>query len=124
VKRTIIPSSTFWNDWDKYAFSTTVWNGRPLAVQLFALAYTSGGTWNETAVANVELDGIVAEALTVADPVARRELFKRAQQIMQEEGITIQPYWRSLFNSYKSNLKGGDVHVSQVIDPRNLYWDA
>lgn len=124
VKRTIIPSSTFWNNWDKYAFSATIWNGRPLAVQLFALAYTSNGTWNETAVANPELDEIVARALTIADPDARREVFKRAQEIMQEEGITLQPYWRSLFNAYKSGLKGGPVHVAQVVDPRNLYWEA
>jgi len=124
VKRTIIPSSSFWNDWDKYAFSTTVWNHRPLAVQLFALAYVSDGTWNETAVSNAELDGIIAEALTVADPDARRELMKRAQEIMQEEGITLQPYWRSVFNGYKKSLKGGGVHVSQVVDPRLLYWES
>ena len=74
--------------------------------------------------ANPELDEIVAKALTIADPDARREVFKRAQAIMQEEGITLQPYWRSLFNAYKTGLQGGPVHVSQVVDPRNLYWEA
>jgi len=29
VKRTIIPGSTFWNDWTKYPFSSTNWNHRP-----------------------------------------------------------------------------------------------
>jgi peptide/nickel transport system substrate-binding protein len=124
VKRTVIPSSSFWNDWDGYPFSTTIWNHRPLAVQTFALAYVSGGAWNETGVANAELDGIVAEALTTPGIQERRTLMARAQQIMQQEGVTLQPYWRSIFNAQKSNLKGGDVHVSQVVDPRMMYWEA
>ena len=47
VKRTVIPGSTFWNDWTKYPFSSTNWNGRPLGVQILALAYKSGVPWNE-----------------------------------------------------------------------------
>ncbi|MFT5639341.1 MAG: peptide/nickel transport system substrate-binding protein, partial [Paracoccaceae bacterium] len=39
VKRTILPGSTFWNDWAKYPFSSTNWNQRPLGVQVLALAY-------------------------------------------------------------------------------------
>jgi peptide/nickel transport system substrate-binding protein len=124
VRRTVIPSSSFWNDWDGYAFSTTIWNHRPLAVQTFAVAYVSGAVWNETGVANPELDGIVAEALRTGDVEARRGLMARAQQIMQEEGITIQPYWRSIFNAQKTGLKGGEIHVSQVVDPRVIYWEA
>ena len=33
VKRTILPGSTFWNDWAKYPFSSTNWNHRPFATQ-------------------------------------------------------------------------------------------
>jgi hypothetical protein len=35
VERIIIPSSTFWNDWDTYPFSVTFWGHRALAVQTF-----------------------------------------------------------------------------------------
>ncbi len=41
IKRTILPGSTFWNDWTKYPFSATEWNMRPLGVQVLALAYKS-----------------------------------------------------------------------------------
>jgi len=44
VKRTVMPGSTFWNDWQKYPFSSTTWNHRPLAVQNMSLAYTSTGS--------------------------------------------------------------------------------
>ena len=51
MKRTVIPGSSFWNDWTKYAWSTTEWNMRPLGVQVLALAYRSGEAWNEAAYA-------------------------------------------------------------------------
>jgi peptide/nickel transport system substrate-binding protein len=35
VKRTILPGSTFWNDWVNYPFSSTNWNHRPLGTQSF-----------------------------------------------------------------------------------------
>ena len=124
VERVIIPSATYWNDWDRYAFSVTFWGHRPLAVQTFAVAYASGAVWNETAVANADLDAVIAEALTIADPDARRAVMLRAQEIMQAEGITIQPFWRSLFNARKANLRGAEAHLSQVVDVRAMYWEA
>lgn len=42
LRRTIIAGQTFWNNWTGYPFSTTSWGGRPLAVQVLALAYKSG----------------------------------------------------------------------------------
>ena len=124
VERVIIPSSSFWNDWDGYPFSVTIWAHRPLAVQLFSVAYTSTGVWNETGVANDELDALIAEAITTADPTARRDVMAGVQRIMQDEGITIQPFWRSLYNGRKENLGGANAHLSQIVDPRLMYWEA
>ncbi|TIQ82741.1 MAG: diguanylate cyclase, partial [Mesorhizobium sp.] len=56
VKRTVLPGSTFWNDWTKYPLSMTNWNMRPLGVQVLAIGYRSGEAWNETAWANPEWD--------------------------------------------------------------------
>ena len=49
VKRTVLPGSTFWNDWTKYPYSMTNWNMRPLGVQVWRIAYRTGEAWNETA---------------------------------------------------------------------------
>jgi peptide/nickel transport system substrate-binding protein len=106
VERIIIPSSTFWNDWDttrsrSRSGGIVRWPCRPSRSPI-----VSDAVWNETGVENAELDAVIAEALTIADPDARREVMFRAQQIMQEEGITIQPFWRSLYNARKANLMG------------------
>ena len=122
VKRTILPGSTFWNDWSKYPFSSTNWNHRPLGVQVWALAYRSGEAWNEFGWANEEFDAILSEALATPDVEARRALMMKGQAIVQDEGVTIQPYWRSLYNHTKEGLVGGEHHISFEIRPEQIAW--
>ena len=122
VKRTILPGSTFWNDWVKYPFSSTNWNHRPLGVQIWALAYRSGEAWNEFGWANPEFDALLEEALATADVEKRREIVKRGEKLIQEEGVTIQPYWRSLYNHTKEGLVGGERHIADEIHPVRIAW--
>ncbi len=122
VKRTILPGSTFWNDWAKYPFSSTNWNHRPLGVQIWALAYRSGEAWNEFGYSNSEFDGILEKALATADVDKRRELMAQGEKIIQDDGVTIQPYWRSLYNHTKDNLIGGNHHISFEQHPARLAW--
>src|SRR5690606_19411683 len=63
VKRTILPGATFWNDWTKFPFSSTNWNPRPLAVQIWAMGYRSGEAWNEFGWSNAEFDEMLTKAL-------------------------------------------------------------
>ncbi|WP_299286509.1 ABC transporter substrate-binding protein [uncultured Tateyamaria sp.] len=122
VKRTILPGSTFWNDWAKYPFSSTNWNHRPLGVQIWALAYRSGEAWNEFGWSNAEFDALLAEALATPDLEARRALMATGQKMIQDEGVTIQPYWRSLYNHTKDGLVGGEHHISFEIRPEQIAW--
>ncbi len=112
VKRTVMPGSTFWNDWQKYPFSSTTWNHRPLAVQNMSLAYTSTGSWNETGMANAEFDSEMAKALSLADADKRREVMVKLESILQDEGFIVQPFWRSLFRHAKENVVGVEMHPS------------
>lgn len=112
VKRTILPGSTFWNDWQKYPFSGTSWNHRPLAVQNMSLAYTSTGSWNETAMANPEFDAAMAKALSLADADQRREIMVTLQTILQQEGVMVQPFWRSMFKHNRPGVMGAEQHPS------------
>jgi peptide/nickel transport system substrate-binding protein len=110
IKRTVLPGSTFWNDWTKYPFSATEWNMRPLGVQVLALAYRSGEAWNESAFANAEFDAALAEALSIADVEKRRAVMEKVERIMQDEGVMIQPYWRSIYRHFDPKVKGADMH--------------
>ena len=110
VRRTVLPGNTFWNDWAGYPFSTTDWAQRPLGVQVLALAYRSGEAWNETAFSNAEFDATLTEALAIADADERRAVSAKLQTIMQQEGVIIQPYWRSTFRHYRPGVIGADQH--------------
>ena len=110
VKRTIIPGSSFWNDWTKYPFSTTNWNMRPLGVQVLALAYRTGEAWNEAGYSNPEFDKKLNKALAVADADKRRALMADIEKILQDSGIIIQPYWRSLYSHTTAKVKGYKKH--------------
>ncbi|UWQ90860.1 ABC transporter substrate-binding protein [Rhodobacteraceae bacterium M382] len=122
VRRTVLPGSTFWNDWAKYPFSSTNWNHRPLGVQIWALAYRSGEAWNEFGWANAEFDAILEQALATPDTEARRALMAKGEKLVQDEGVTIQPYWRSLYNHTREGLMGGAHHISFEIRPAQLHW--
>ncbi len=123
VKRTVIPGSSFWNDWTKYPWSTTEWNMRPLGVQVLALAYRTGEAWNEAAYSNPEFDKKLNAALAVADPDKRRELMKDIEQILQDSGILIQPFWRSLYRHHADYVKGLFMHQTFELQLDKVWLD-
>jgi peptide/nickel transport system substrate-binding protein len=124
VKRTIIPGATFWNDWTKYPLSTTDWAQRPLGVQVLALAFRSGEPWNESGFANAEFDSLLADALAIADADQRREVMVKLQMIMQDEGVIIQPYWRSIYRHHKDTVVGAQMHPTFEINVTKLGYAA
>ncbi|ODM42743.1 ABC transporter substrate-binding protein [Cereibacter johrii] len=110
IRRTVLPGATYWNDWLKFPFSATEWNMRPLGVQVLALAYRSGVPWNESAFSNKEFDAKLDEAMSLVDPDRRRVLMADLERILQEEGVLIQPYWRSIFRHVDPKVKGAEAH--------------
>jgi peptide/nickel transport system substrate-binding protein len=124
VKRTVLPGSTFWNDWTKYPFSSTNWNARPLGVQIWALAYRSGEAWNEFGYSNPDFDANLAKALATPDVEKRRALMAIGQKILQDDAVTIQPYWRSAFNHTREGLINGEHKLGFDINPERLAWTS
>lgn len=124
VKREVLPGSTFWNDWAKYPFSSTNWNHRPLGTQVLGLAYRSGEAWNEAGFANAEFDSLLAEANSLADADERRKVMGKIQTIMVEEGVIIQPYWRTVSRHHVEGLVGVDMHIAYLPQIYKWAWAA
>lgn len=123
VKRTVLPGSTFWNDWTKYPFSATNWNMRPLGIQVVVLAYRTGGSWNETAYSNPDLDVLIDKALTIGSDADRKPVMKEIEQIIQDSGIIIQPYWRNLYNHSVEAVKNHGMHPMFELDLQQVWLD-
>ncbi|MER9653681.1 ABC transporter substrate-binding protein [Mesorhizobium sp. M0152] len=124
VKRTVLPGSTFWNDWTKYPYSMTIWYMRPLGVQVLALGYRSGEAWNETAYANPDFDAKLKQALSLIDVAKRREVMKDVEQILQDSGVIIQPYWQKLYSHMNKKVKNYAVHQTFEMDLQSVWLDG
>ncbi|MEM7059807.1 MAG: ABC transporter substrate-binding protein [Pseudomonadota bacterium] len=112
VKRRILPGAQFWNDWQIYPFSLTNWSGRPLGVQVLALAYRSNAQWNETGFSDPEFDRLLDEALATPDVGDRRNIMADLQNILQSSGVIVQPFWRKIYRSFRPGVKGYGMHQS------------
>ncbi|NJM92125.1 MAG: response regulator [Rhodospirillaceae bacterium] len=110
VARKVIPAATFWNDWTKYPFSCTEWLGRPLGVQVLALAYKSGVPWNESGYSDPEFDALLEKALATPDTEARRAIMAEIEKTLRNSGVIIQPYWRSVYRTYRAGVHGCEQH--------------
>ncbi|TPO09842.1 ABC transporter substrate-binding protein [Mesorhizobium sp. B1-1-5] len=124
VKRTVLPGSTFWNDWTKYPYSMTIWYMRPLGVQVLALGYRTGEAWNETAYSNPEFDAKLKEALSQIDVAKRKEVMKDVEQILQDSGVIIQPFWQKLYCHMNKKVKNYSMHQTYEMDFQNVWLDA
>ena len=123
VKRTVIPGSSFWNDWTKYPWSTTEWNMRPLGVQILALAYRTGEAWNECAYSNPDFDAKLATALAIADAGKRKEVMKDLEMILQDSGIINQAFWRAIYRHAHPHVKGLNMHQTFEVHLDKVWLD-
>ncbi|MEM6481707.1 MAG: ABC transporter substrate-binding protein [Pseudomonadota bacterium] len=120
LKRTIIAGESFWNGWKSYPFSTTSWGGRPLGVQVLALAYKSNAAWNETGFSDPEFDSVLERALGTVETETRQKLCGRLQTILRDSGIIVQPYWRNQTLHHTKQVRNysrsqfRELHLHQV----------
>ncbi|MEM6577520.1 MAG: ABC transporter substrate-binding protein [Pseudomonadota bacterium] len=124
IKRTIIAGESFWNGWKDYPFSTTAWGGRPLGVQVLALAYKTGGVWNETGFSDTEFDELLEQAIGTVDTEARRQLSKRLQTILRESGVIIQPYWRNQTLHHAKHVQNYSRHQFRELHLHEVWLDG
>ncbi|CAM5418391.1 Dipeptide-binding protein DppE [Mycolicibacterium aubagnense] len=123
VKRTVLPGSTFWNDWTKYPYSMTIWYMRPLAVQVLALGYRTGEAWNESGYSNPDFDARLKQALSINDVEKRREVMKDLETILQDSGVIIQPYWQKLYCHMSKKVRNYGIHQTFEMDLQNVWLE-
>ena len=124
VTRTILPGNTFWNNWLGFPFSATEWNMRPLGVQTYQLAYRSGVAWNETGFSDERFDALLDEALGLPDEDERREPTREMQQILQDSGVIVQPYWRNIYRHMTEDVRGLAMHPTFRIHLEGTWLDT
>jgi peptide/nickel transport system substrate-binding protein len=116
----VLPSTKYWEVWDKVPFGFTTWAHRPLGFMTLALAYRTGVPWNETHYSNAKFDEILTKAEGTLDIDKRRELMGELEVIMQEDGPIAQPLWRSNYGAYDKRAKNINLHPTGFIFAEDL----
>lgn len=106
----VMPSAQYWEVWDKAPFSFTGWTHRPLGVMVLNLAYRSGVPWNEADYSNPEFDKALDVASAILDVEERRKAMFKVEQILQDDSIIAQPFWRAVFTGADKKVKGFRMH--------------
>jgi peptide/nickel transport system substrate-binding protein len=85
-------------------------SSRPRAIPPNSLASRSGAPWTETAFANAGSDRLLDQATSTADPTTRSAIMAQLQTILRDEGVILQPYWRSVYRSLHPRVRGLGAH--------------
>ncbi len=124
VKINVMPSTQYWEVWTKVPFGFTTWAHRPLGIMSLALAYRSGGPWNESKYSNAEFDRLLGQAEGTLDVTARRETMARLEAILQDDGPIVQPVWRAIFTFHDKRVLGFKPHPTLYIFGNQLAIQA
>jgi peptide/nickel transport system substrate-binding protein len=102
----------YWDRWTEVDLGITSWTHRPLAVMVLPLAYTEEaiGNWNETRWTDPEFETLLREAQATLDVEARRSLYCKIEDIMQERGAIGIPYWKNVWNITRDEFKNVKAH--------------
>ena len=93
-------------------------------MQVLALAYKSGEAWNESAFSDAEFDAALEQALATPDPDARRAIMEKVEQILQDSGTLIQPYWRSVFRHHAPHVRNLTAHQGREFHFEDVWLDT
>ncbi len=115
ARLTHVPGSRFWADWKNFPLSITEWNHRPLGIQTLNLAYRSTAAWNETGYSNPKFDALLDEALSLPDAATRQGVMEKLENMLRDDAVIVQPYWRSLFRHTRPNVVGAEMHPDFAI---------
>lgn len=97
---------TFPNNWLTAELGITPWSDQANPQGYLVQAYSSGGVWNETRWSDAELDALIAQAGTTADPAARTPIYHQIAAIFAERGPIIVPWFASINGAVRSNVSG------------------
>ena len=110
IKMNVMPSAQYWDVWTKAPFSLTTWAHRPLGIMVLNLAYRTGVPWNESSYANPDFDAALNDAESTLDIEKRRAKMEKVEQILQDDAIMVQPFFRSIFTAVRENVVGFEMH--------------
>ncbi len=112
LKLDVMPPAEYWTVWNRTPFGLTYWSHRPLGVMLYDVAYRSGAAWNESHFADPAFDRALDEAMAILLPGPRAAAMARAEAILRDQAVIVQPFWAEKFTAVSDRVINYRVHPS------------
>lgn len=106
--------------WGRVPFYVSFSEFRPSAYETFATAYYSWSPWNETGWSSEQLDKLLDNAGSTTNLERRKALYQEAQQLLQEEGAVLIPYFQPVFSAMHVTVQGFQPHPAGWVDLRGV----
>jgi peptide/nickel transport system substrate-binding protein len=94
------------SEWLDTNFGLTSWGSRPVAQIFVDQMLTCDAQWNEARFCDAEFDQLAEVAGTTLDEAERVAAYKRMQEIIQQKGTMIIPYYFSQNAAIRNNFEG------------------
>lgn len=120
----VMPSSKYWEIWDKTTLGITQWVHRPLGTMVLSLGYRSGVPWNESNYASKEFDKALDEAEAILDVDERRKKMQKVQAILQRDAVMSQPVWVPKLTASNKNVKNMEIQPTLYHQFHRVWIDA
>jgi peptide/nickel transport system substrate-binding protein len=120
----VMPSSKYWELWDKTPLGITQWVHRPLGTMVLSLGYRCGVPWNETKYCSEAFDAALDEAETELDVDKRRGLMEKVQAILQDDAVMSQPVWVPKLTAASNRVKNYELQPTLYHQFHKTWIDA
>ena len=126
------PNDGYWsNVWNKKGWCACYWGGRPTCDWMFKAAYVKDQKWNDTAWkttdAAVRFNELVVMGAAELDEKRRAEIYFECQQLINDDGGTIMPFYNNMVWARGKNVRHGQLAANWDTDGAKLserWWFA
>ncbi|MCP5368152.1 MAG: ABC transporter substrate-binding protein [Hyphomicrobiales bacterium] len=105
-----MPANQYWEIWDKAPWGYTTWTHRALGTMVLSLGYRAGVPWNESNYNNPDFDKALDVAEATLDVEERRKKVAVCEQLLQDDAVIPQPFWRSVYKATNKKVHGFKTH--------------
>ncbi|MGE3874792.1 MAG: ABC transporter substrate-binding protein, partial [Parvibaculaceae bacterium] len=107
------PNDGYWsNVWLTKPFVVASYGQRATPDMMFSTFFRTGAPWDTTKWSNQRFQGLLLEAKAELDEKKRIAMYSEMQQLCRDEGGTIVPFFMSLVDARRSNVKHGPHQAS------------
>ena len=116
-----LPADSYWVEYLSYPIFVSNWPLVASTDAMLTLSQHSQSVWNESGLQSEEIDSLIERARAEADENQRQVLYTQVQQLIQDEGGFIAPYFRSTFYAHHTKVQG-IVYTPEIVLYPHEVW--